>query len=155
MVVICVRKLMLVMMEMLILILLSVRANNRAPTSFSLSPPPILPPYYFELGDGVIKWCLTNGVEEQCASIKGPWPFPDLEYEICIDSAFKHCLGNYVVLGDKKVFFIIKDCIHTNCHPKLKIRVVHRRSARYVSCLLECYVEHVKTPSNVTHTQNP
>ena len=79
----CVRKFMLVMMELLILILLSVQANNYGPTSFFLSLPPILPPSSSELDEGITS-CLKNKIEEKCARIKDTWPFLNFEYEICI-----------------------------------------------------------------------
>jgi len=152
----CVRKLMLVMIELLILILISVLANDCAPISFFPSPPPMLPPYSYELDwEGTLHSCLINGVEFRCASIKTTWPFPDFEYETCIFVTFEYCLGNINNYRRKFIVYIIKYCIKTNCHKKLKIKANHRRSARYVSCLLECYEEHIRNPPDVIYTQNP
>jgi hypothetical protein len=83
----CVRKLMLVITKLYILILFSVQANNIAPTSFTLSSPPILPPYSSELDFGELHLCLAHAVG-QCARIKSTWPFPDKRYEFCIDKSF-------------------------------------------------------------------
>jgi hypothetical protein len=156
MVIKCVRKLILVMIELLILILLSLQANDCAPISFFPSPPPIVPPYSFELdGYGSLYACLRTGVEFRCASIKSTWPFPDIEYETCIFVTFEYCLGNFENYKLQNIVHVIKYCIKTNFHPKLKIKASHRRSARYVSCLLECYEDHIKNPSDVIYTQNP
>jgi hypothetical protein len=152
----CVKKLVLVMMELLILIFLSVQANDCAPISFYLSPPPILPQYSFKLDYyGPLHQCLRLGVEFHCASIKSTWPFPDFAYEICISSTFYQCLANNIMQEKPGVFVITKSCVKANCHPKLKIRASHRRSASYVSCLLECYKKYVMKPSNVIYTQKP
>jgi hypothetical protein len=135
----CVKKLMSVMTKLLILIFLSAQANDCASISFYLSSPPILPPYSLKLDYyESLQECLTLGVEFHCASIKSTWPFPDFAYEICISATFDQCLANNMH-ELPYVLSIIKNCIKTNCHPKLKIRASHRRSASYVSCLLECY----------------
>jgi hypothetical protein len=148
----CVRKFMLVMMELLILILLSVQANNYGPTSFFMSLPSILPPYSSELDEGIIS-CLTNKIEEKYARIKGTWPFPDFEYEICIFSSFEHCSVN-LTHEDRYAYNIINNCIKINCHPKLKIKAIHRRRTRFVSCLLECFEAYLPHFSFI-HMQNP
>jgi hypothetical protein len=149
------KKLMLVMIELLILIFLSVQAGDCAPISFYLSPPPMLPPYSLKLDYyGPLQQCLELGIESHCASIKSTWPFPDFEYEICISATFYHCLANNIH-EVPSVISIIKNCVKTNCHPKLKIKASHRRSASYVSCLLECYEKHFMKPLDVIYAQKP
>jgi hypothetical protein len=80
---------------------------------------------------------LLRNIEEGCPSTKSTWPFPDFLYETCIFGVFEHCLYDINMYDDPIVFPIMKNCVKTNCRPKLNIRAIHRRSAHYVSCLLE------------------
>ncbi|XP_062150098.1 uncharacterized protein LOC133858642 [Alnus glutinosa] len=84
-----VRKLMLAMMELFILILLDVQANDLALTSLSMSSPPIIFPYSFEVdeAEGMYK-CITN-VVEGCESTKKTWPLSDLRYQNSYQDALK------------------------------------------------------------------
>lgn len=137
----CVRKHMLVIIELLIPILPSVQANDHAPTSLP-SLPPIQPPYFSEL-DGEIYYCLFDEIEDKCLSIKSTWPFPDFEYETCVYLSLKHCLLNFFH-EDPQGYCVIESCIRNYCIPRLKIRANDIKSVRFVSCLLECYEEHLK-----------
>lgn len=125
------------MMELLILVLLSVQAYECAPLSSFSSPPPILPPYSFKLDEfeSLSYNCLLIGVKYNCKSIKSTWPFPDFEYEIYTSATFDNCLANAEQYERSDLFFRIKNYIETNCHPKLKIKAGHHRSATYASSL--------------------
>ena len=120
-----VRKLMLLMIQLLILVLLNVQANAHTLTSFSPSLqtlPPIPPPYYSELDNGELYLCLTLGIghSQKC---KTTWPFPDHEYdELCIYDTFIRCLQTISIYEDPIMHQIIEECIETKCTPKLKIK---------------------------------
>jgi hypothetical protein len=135
-----------------------VHANYGAPISFFSSPPPIILPYLLELDSIVyntIHRCLIDNIEVRCSSIKSTWPFPDFLYETCIFEVLEHCLYDINMYKNPIMFSIMKMCIKINCHSKLKTGAIHRRSARYVSCLLECYERNIKNPYKSTYTQNP
>lgn len=143
----CVRKRMSVMIELVILILLSVQANDGAPISFFPSPPTILPHSSFVYNDfNSVRVCLKIGVKLRCASIKTTWPFPNFEYETCIFSTFENCLSDIKGYEDPRMFDIIQNCTKINCHLKLIISAIHRKTVDYVSCLLECCEEHIRNP---------
>jgi hypothetical protein len=76
---------MMVMIELLILILFYVQANDLAPTSFSSALPPTLLPYSFEFDDatGAMQKCLINRVGG-CRNFKRICLFRDIKYEICV-----------------------------------------------------------------------
>jgi hypothetical protein len=138
----CVRKLMFKMIEFLILILLSVQANDCAPTSFFLSLPPIMPSDSSKLV-GEIFFCLHEDIEYNCAKIKNTWPSPDFEYETCIFLSFKYCLHKYFH-EDRLGYHVISSCIRKDCLPKSIIGAIVTRSVQFVSCLLECYKEYLE-----------
>jgi hypothetical protein len=149
----CVRKLMLVITKLHILILFSVQANNLAPTTFTLSSPPILPPYSSELDAGELHLCLTLAVG-QCAGFKSTWPFPDKAYELCIINAFGACVIETRSLEKRAAFHILMYCLVDNCEPKLQSKAKHRQNTLLVRCLLECYYHHVTNPNDVIYMQN-
>jgi hypothetical protein len=74
---------------------------------------------------------------------------------LCIFDTSKRCLQTINIYEDPIMHQIIDECIETKCTPKLKIKAAHRLNARYVSCLLDCYKEHVTNPSDATIMQNP
>lgn len=87
----CVRKVMLVVMELLILILLSVQVNDLAHISSSPSSSPVPAPYSSELDDhGDLHLCLTLGISH-CSHFQNTWPLPDFTYESCIAATFARC----------------------------------------------------------------
>jgi hypothetical protein len=127
----CVRNLAVVIVKVLILI--------------------ILLPYSFELDQakGDIHECLTNEIEG-CESSKTTWPLSDLKYSYCIFRSFKMCLLEFP--PHPILHPIIRDCFLV-CAKKFKIEP--QDIARFTSCLLECYEEHAKKPSDVIYIQNP
>jgi hypothetical protein len=143
----CIRKLTFVMMELLILILLVVQANELAPTPFCPYSPPIQLSYSSELDEakGLMEICLTRKFEN-CESFKKTWPLPDLEYELCIHYGHLYCLNHIKVIHDPVI-----DCFTINCKPKSKIRPL---PLSYVRCLLKCYTKYIKKHPNVIHTKN-
>jgi hypothetical protein len=149
----CVRKLMLMITKLHILILFSVQADNLAQTTFTRSSPPILPPYSFELDSGELHLCLTLEIGH-CDKLKRTWPFPDYVYELCIFDGFAFCFTKSRSLENPFNFHILANCLEVNCEPKLRIKAIHRRSALYVRCLLECYYRHVTNRNDVISRQN-
>jgi len=147
----CVRNLPVLIMEVLILIVLNVQANDLASTSFYPSSPPILLPYSFELdrAKGDIHECLTNEIEG-CKSSKTTWPSSDIKYSYCIFRSFKKCLNEFPRHPIMRP--IIKDCFLVCA---IKLETEQRYIAGFTSCLLKCYEEHVKKPSDVIYMQNP
>jgi hypothetical protein len=147
-----VRKLMLAMMELFILILLDVQANDLALTSLCMSSPPNLFPYSFEVdeAEGMYK-CITN-VVEGCESTKKTWPLSDLRYQNCMFKGFFICFHHVNIFEHPPIF---KDCVYTKCLTKSNIGRVSRSSPRVSKCFLKCYEKHIKMPSNVIYTQIP
>jgi hypothetical protein len=149
----CVRKLMLVITKLHILILISVQANNIAPTSFTPSSPPILHPYSSELDIGELHLCLIHAVGH-CTRFKSTWPFPDKAYELCITNAFALCIVETRGSKNPIIFHNLRYCLDVNCEPKLRIKVKHHQSTLFVRCLLECFYQHVANPNDVIFVQN-
>jgi hypothetical protein len=153
----CVRKQMVVVM-MLILILLDVQANDLASTSFSLSSPPIMLPYSFELDEatGATHKCIADKIEG-CPSSKRIWPFPDSEYEICVIGSLRGCFLHFYTHVDPPIYKVVMKrimaCVKANC--PWKMRWIHIRArARLSSCILECSEEGTKGHLDVIYTQN-
>jgi hypothetical protein len=144
---------MLVITKLHILILFNVQANNLAPTSFTLSSLPILPPYSSELDAGELYLCLTLEVGH-CARFKSTWPFPDKAYERCIINAFEACIVEIGHLEKQGAFYILMYCLVDNCKPKLKSKAKPRQKTLFVRCLLECYHQHVAYPNDVIYMKN-
>jgi hypothetical protein len=166
----CIRKLMLVIMELLILILLKVQANDLAqisfhssspsallsyfrkldkvqtkdisPTSFCPSPLPIMYPHCFELDEiqGTIHTCVTDDEIKFC-EIK--WPHRRIGFQFCIISAYTKCWLSHHVEQKMTTEHIL--CVH-DC-------VKHRSDIG--TCCNECNERHSKTHSDVVYTQYP
>lgn len=79
------------MMELFILILLDVQANDHAPTSFCPSSFPIPLPYSSEVDEakGMYK-CIPDAVEG-CERTKERWPDHDFRYQKYIFKSFARC----------------------------------------------------------------
>jgi hypothetical protein len=152
----CVRKLMLIMMELLILILLGVQANDLALTSFSPSSSLFMSPYSSELdhNHGELHLCLTLGIR-YCSTLRTTWPHSDAKYESCIVATFFRCFEHIKFYEDPIMMPIIFNCIKTKCEPLQKIEEIFVRSSQMVRCLLKCFSKHVASPSDVIYLQNP
>jgi len=149
----CGQNFLLVMMELLILILLNVQANDLVPTLFFPSSPPNLLPYSFDLDEakGALHNCLTKEIED-CSHVKKTWPFTDFTYQHCIKLRFGHCMI-LAVFSNDPYYFIMDDCISTTCKPEMKEnKPYYRSSAIFVNCLLKCYEERIKNPSDVIYS---
>jgi len=145
----CVRKLRLIMMELLILILLGAQANDLAPTSLSPSSSLIMSPYSSELDNhGEMHLCLTLGICH-CSHFKTTWPRLDATYEPCIAATFFRCFKHIKIFEDPIMIPIIFNCVKTKCEP------LHEKSTHMVRCLLKCLYKHVASSSDVTYLQNP
>jgi hypothetical protein len=154
----CVRKHIVVMIELLVFILHDVQANDLAPSSLSLSSPPILLPYSFKLDEatGAMHKCIIDNVDA-CASSKRIWPFRDSKYEICIKRILWKCFFHANPIYHSKVMLVIKKivmCANANCYPKMRVMHIHARS-HFLSCVLECCEERNKRHSNMIYMQNP
>jgi hypothetical protein len=158
-----------VIMELLILILLKVQANELAqisfhssslsallpyfhkldkvqtkdifPTSFCPSPLPIMYPHSSKLDEiqGTIHTCLAN--EIKLCEIK--WQHRMIGFQFCIISTYTKCWLSHH--GGEKMTYEHLFCVQ-NC-------VKHRRDIG--TCCKECYERHFKTHTDVVYTQNP
>jgi hypothetical protein len=147
-----VKKLTSMMMGLLILILLRVHANDLAPTKFYMSSPPISLPYSSRIDEAkrpikrLMHNCLAK-VVKACELHKKTWPLADLRYQICISEGFGKCFI-HVINGEYSRMF--RDCIMTEGN-----RILAYGSKARVSCLLDCYEQHMKMHSDVIQMQNP
>jgi hypothetical protein len=136
----CVKKFMLMMMGLLILILLHVHANDLAPTLFYLASPPIPLPHSSTIDEArrprkrTFLMCLPKVVRD-CEKKKKIWPLADFKYQICISRGFGECFIHCIDYKSSRMF---KDCIMTKCN-----RFGYGSKSR-VSCLLDCYEQHIK-----------
>jgi hypothetical protein len=152
----CISKLMVVMMELLILILLKVQANDPAhisfrpsspstmlpyfseldkdlaPTSFSSSPLLILDPQSFELDK--VKRTMYNCLEDKIKNCEKKGAQGTLEFEECILKAHRKCLIRHRYR--KKMTYESSHCL-LNCF--------EHRSHEIGACFLECYEKYFKT----------
>jgi len=140
----CVRKHTMVIMELLILFVLDVQANNLPPTSFSSSLPPTMLPYSFEFDEakGTMQKCLTNRAKG-CLRYGRIWPFPNIKYEICVLDTFWKCFFHMRVFEERITGNRILNCVNTNCYSRMRMIHIHARS-RFVSCVLECCEENME-----------
>lgn len=141
----CVRKHMVVMMELLILILFYVQANDLASTSFSSTLPPTRLPYSFEFDEatGAIQKCFANRVGG-CRNFKRIWLFHDIKYEICVVDIFWECFLHMKVSEDRITRRRIENCVQTNCYSRMRMNTHSCKSLFCESCILECWEENMK-----------
>jgi hypothetical protein len=133
----CIRKLMVVMMEFLILILLKVQANDLAHISFHPSSAPTMLPYFSELDK------VQNNDFAPTSFSPSPLPILDPQsFELDIfKKTFYKCLEGKIKICEEtsaQGTFELKECIwkgHTKCLIK------HRRRMTFWSlhCLLDCF----------------
>jgi hypothetical protein len=144
----CVRKHMVMMMELHILILNDVQANDLASTSFSSSSPPSL----------FLTPLFLMRPQEQCINelqiiskvvevLEEYGHFVTVKYSGCLRLVMWECGSHFNPhAGTKKQRFIFKKivmCLEANC-PAKKIWIHINAKARLSSCILKCYEESMK-----------
>lgn len=129
----CIIKLVSVMMELFIIILINVQANE---VEKVLVRDEVL---------GPMELCLESKIED-CRHKRGE--SRDLEYQRCVMKGFVHCLRNVKEHEDPIIYRnCIKRCTH-DCAQKKKGNAL-------VSCLFGCYKDYIQKPLNVVNTHNP
>jgi hypothetical protein len=129
----CIRTLMLVVMELVILIL-EVQTNDLAPTYFS---PSVLPIRYLhsskpEKVREPLHKCLGNEIKG-CEQLRA-WPRSSIQFEICIFKGFTKC-SNPVKHG-KEWPRHFSQCL-IDCKQ-------HKHQSMVVACYIRCHNKHVK-----------
>jgi hypothetical protein len=132
----CIRKLLLVMMEVLILILVQVHANVLAPSTFGPSSFPIPLPDFTELDQVLAPMgeCLKNVIEsckEERNSHEEENPVADLIYDSCVVVRFGLCIKEYAHGLDLKKY-----------SPFIICSLACREKHGVAGCLIKCYETH-------------
>ena len=119
----CVRKPMVVMMELLILILFYVQANDLALTpSLPLYLPCgfLIPLNLIRPQEQLMQKCLINRVGG-CRNFKRIWLFRDIKYEICVVDFLRECFLHMKVSEDRITQRRIENCVQTNGYSRLRM----------------------------------
>lgn len=135
----CIRKLILVLMELLIIPILVqiLHANDLPPTSFRPSSLPILLPQFSELDNvlGPLGKCLKTRTKD-CK--KRSAELGDLNYERCVERSYVDCMDD-VEEHEDPIYPMMKKCVG-DC-------VRANKGTGLVLCFDECYNVHIKNPS--------
>jgi hypothetical protein len=162
----CIRKLVVVMMELLILFLLKVQANNLAhtsfrpsshpiqlsyfskldkvqnnilaPTSFSPSPLPILYHHSTELDE--VQETMRTCVDKKMRVCEETHPYDTMKFKSCIVIGHIDCLLKHPHISPLKYYLCAVDCFE--------------HSTVMMSCIKECHEKHLKD-QDVVSAQNP
>lgn len=128
----CIRKLMLIMIELIVLIIIEVKGNNPTPPSLGPTSFPISL-HVFQLDQSHNHICLEKTVQK-CEK------YPHILYvEDCIIDNIFPCLfknPDYLEFPEHKHFIIMVHCIH-DCFAVLKCGLSS------AACLLDCFEEQI------------
>lgn len=154
----------MMMMELRIVSLIEIEANDKiapSPSSFpvqllpghfsmldiaaSPSPFPVQLPHYSDLdklheGRGPLSVCLTNKVELECAHLQRG-PYHAILHELCILSGFFFCMSHLNTPYDP-LYLTMQHCLF-DCHKEGTYN-----GKRRTKCFLQCYEKHIKVHSD-------